>query len=231
MLAQRGRHDIVCKQQAACKAVWRLFKSKSINLMARSLLITMAMAASACGPVDAVREAALGTRQGAVTLDEQGHHALEVGKPKAGLMADMKSRRLLGEIFLRCRADIDRMLVSQPGVDRDHNPGAMTMWMAGAGVEGGQGIGASDEFGCKAAERPVIVNDFHAPGFHLPGLDHKRPTYLFNSRNMRPATCARLADSADRLRNRLLTDVVETVSNMFIPTYPEGFTTICALLV
>jgi Protein of unknown function (DUF1501) len=170
--------------------------------MVRSFLITMAMAASACGPVDAVREAALGSRQGAVKLDDQGHHAFEVGKPKAGLMADMKRRRLLGETSLRCHAEIDRMLVSQPGVDRDHNPGAMTMWMAGAGVKGGQGIGASDHFGYKAGEQPVTSNDFHAPGFHLPGMDHKRLTYLFNGRNMRPGTGTRLANSADRLQKQ-----------------------------
>ncbi|SVC53256.1 uncharacterized protein METZ01_LOCUS306110, partial [marine metagenome] len=42
------------------------------------------------------------------------------------------------------------MPISQRGVGRDHNPGTMTAWMAGAGIQGGQKIGASDEFGYKA---------------------------------------------------------------------------------
>jgi hypothetical protein len=57
--------------------------------------------------------------------------------------------------------------------------------MAGAGIKGGQVIGASDEFGYKAAEQPVPVFDFHATILHLLGLDHKRLTYTFNGRQMR----------------------------------------------
>ena len=57
--------------------------------------------------------------------------------------------------------------------------------MAGAGIKGGQVIGASDDFGYKATEQPVSVFDFHATILHLLGIDHKRLTYLFNGRNMR----------------------------------------------
>jgi hypothetical protein len=57
--------------------------------------------------------------------------------------------------------------------------------MAGAGIKGGQVIGASDEFGYKAAEQPVPVFDFHATILHLLGIDHKRLTYTFNGRAMR----------------------------------------------
>ena len=49
------------------------------------------------------------------------------------------------------------MPISQRGVGRDHNPGAMTVWMAGGGVKGGQAIGASDEFGYKAEQQPVSI--------------------------------------------------------------------------
>ena len=51
------------------------------------------------------------------------------------------------------------MPISQWGVGRDHNPGAMTGWMAGAGVQGGQEIGASDDFGYKAVEQRVSPHD------------------------------------------------------------------------
>jgi hypothetical protein len=61
----------------------------------------------------------------------------------------------------------------------------MSLWMAGAGIRGGQVIGTSDEFGYKAEEQPVSVHDFHATILHLLGLDHTRLTYRFNGRQMR----------------------------------------------
>jgi hypothetical protein len=59
------------------------------------------------------------------------------------------------------------------------------MWMCGAGIQGGQHIGASDEVGYKAAEQVIWNHDVHATLLHLLGIDHKRLTYYFNGRNMR----------------------------------------------
>ena len=77
------------------------------------------------------------------------------------------------------------MPISQRGVGRDHNPGAQTVLMAGAGIKGGQVIGASDEFGYKAEEQPISYHDLHATMLHLLGLDHTKLTYRFNGRDMR----------------------------------------------
>jgi hypothetical protein len=77
------------------------------------------------------------------------------------------------------------MPISQRGMGRDHNPGAMSMWMAGAGIRGGKVIGSTDEFGYRAEEQPVKVHDLHATMLHLLGLDHKRLTYKFQGREMR----------------------------------------------
>ena len=52
------------------------------------------------------------------------------------------------------------------------------MWLAGAGVKGGQAIGATDEVGFKAVEKRCHVGDFHATILHLLGLDHERLTYV-----------------------------------------------------
>jgi len=57
--------------------------------------------------------------------------------------------------------------------------------MAGAGIKGGQSIGATDEFGWKAAEQIVTAHDFHATILYLLEVDHKRLTYFYNGRNMR----------------------------------------------
>ncbi len=118
-------------------------------------------------------------------VDNHGQHALEVDKPIAGLMADLKQRGLLESTLVTWHTEFGRMPISQRGVGRDHNPGAMSLWMAGAGIRGGQVIGASDEFGYKAVEQPITVHDLHATILHLLGLDHKRLTYFFSGRQMR----------------------------------------------
>ncbi len=82
-------------------------------------------------------------------------------------------------------SEFGRMPISQRGVGRDHNPGTQTVLMAGAGIKGGQVIGASDEFGYKAMEQPISYHDLHATMLHLLGLDHTRLTYRFNGRDMR----------------------------------------------
>jgi uncharacterized protein (DUF1501 family) len=112
-------------------------------------------------------------------------HAREVDKPMAGLITDLKQRGLLDETLVAWHSEFGRMPISQRGVGRDHNPGAMSLWMAGAGIQGGQVIGSSDEFGYKAEEQVVTYHDIHATMLHMLGLDHKRLTYFFNGRNMR----------------------------------------------
>ena len=59
----------------------------------------------------------------------------------------------------------------------------MTAWMAGAGIQGGQVIGASDDFGYKAAEQPVSAHDLHATMLNLLGLDHDRLRYRYSGRD------------------------------------------------
>jgi hypothetical protein len=112
-------------------------------------------------------------------------HAEEVDKPIAALITDLKQRGMLDDTLVIWHSEFGRMPISQRGLGRDHNPGAMTVWMAGAGVQGGQSIGATDQFGYRAAEQVVNYHDIHASILHLLGMDHKRLTYHFNGRNMR----------------------------------------------
>jgi len=118
-------------------------------------------------------------------VDNHGQHAPEVDKPIAGLLTDLKRRGLMEETLVVWHTEFGRMPISQRGVGRDHNPNAFSLWMAGAGIHGGQVIGRSDEFGYKTVEQPVSVHDFHATILHLLGIDHKRLTYFFNGRHMR----------------------------------------------
>jgi hypothetical protein len=117
--------------------------------------------------------------------ENHSQHAAEVDKPIAGLLEDLKQTGLLDSTLVVWQAEFGRMPISQYGVGRDHNPKAMTIWMAGAKIKGGQAIGATDEFGYRAAIQPHSVHDLHATILHLLGMDHTRLTYFFNGRNMR----------------------------------------------
>jgi hypothetical protein len=112
-------------------------------------------------------------------------HAAEVDLPISGLLNDLRARGLLDSTLVVWHGEFGRMPISQRGVGRDHNPGAMSIWMAGAKIPGGQIIGATDEFGYKAEQQPVSVHDLHATILHLLGLEHTRLTYRFNGRDMR----------------------------------------------
>ena len=112
-------------------------------------------------------------------------HAAETDRPIAGLLTDLKARGLLDSTLVVWHGEFGRMPISQRGIGRDHNPGVMAVWMAGAGIKGGQIIGASDEFGLKAEQQVMSVHDLHATILHLLGLDHTKLTYRFNGRDMR----------------------------------------------
>jgi hypothetical protein len=117
--------------------------------------------------------------------DNHSRHGAEVDRPISGLLTDLKASGLIDSTLVVWQGEFGRMPISQRGVGRDHNPGAMSIWMAGARIRGGQVIGSSDEFGYKAEEQPITIHDLHASILNLMGMDHTRLTYRFNGRDMR----------------------------------------------
>ena len=59
------------------------------------------------------------------------------------------------------------------------------MWMAGAGVRGGNAFGSTDDFGFRAVQDKVHVHDLHATLLHLLGFDHEKLTYRHAGRDYR----------------------------------------------
>jgi hypothetical protein len=113
-------------------------------------------------------------------------HAPIFDQPTAALLTDLKQRGLLDETLVLWTTEFGRMPTHQAGVTgRDHNPDGFTCWMIGAGVKGGTTIGATDEFGRRAAVDPVTVWDFYATALHILGFDHKQLTYYHNGLNRR----------------------------------------------
>jgi len=106
-------------------------------------------------------------------------------QPVAALLADLKQRGLFDSTLVIWGGEFGRTPDSQGSKGRDHNPHAHTMWLAGAGIKGGVHYGKTDDFGYKAVENRVGVNDIHATILHLLGLEHTKLTYRFNGRDFR----------------------------------------------
>lgn len=120
--------------------------------------------------------------------DVQSNHkscALHTDQPAAALLQDLASRGLLESTLVIWGGEFGRTSDSQGSKGRDHNPNGFTIWMAGAGVKAGLHYGATDEFGYKAVEKKVHVNDLHATLLKLLGLEHTKLTYRFNGRDYR----------------------------------------------
>lgn len=114
-------------------------------------------------------------------------HAGETDRPIAALIADLKRTGLWDETLLIWGGEFGRTPTSE-GVGkqgRDHNPFGFSMWLAGAGVKGGQAIGATDELGFKAVEEPCHISDLHATILHLMGLEHYKLTYFYQGLDQR----------------------------------------------
>lgn len=110
----------------------------------------------------------------------------QVDRPIAALLADLKQRDMLKDTLVVWSGEFGRtpMRENRGGtemkfVGRDHNPGAFTLWMAGAGVKPGMTYGETDAVGYSAAENPVELRDFHATMLRLLGFDHDRFNYPF----------------------------------------------------
>ncbi|MFM8394339.1 MAG: DUF1501 domain-containing protein, partial [Acidobacteriota bacterium] len=114
-----------------------------------------------------------------------GLHCAETDKPIAGLIKDLKSRGLFDSTIILWHGEFGRMPISERMDGRDHNANGFSVWLAGGGIKGGTAVGATDEYGYRAAENKKTIFELHATLLHLLGLDYDRLTYRFNGRNMR----------------------------------------------
>jgi hypothetical protein len=119
----------------------------------------------------------------------KAHGALipAVDKPIAALIADLRERGLLDETLIVWMGEFGR--TPDNGIrggglayGRDHNPDAMTIWMAGGGCKAGHTIGATDEIGATAVENVHHIRDFHITLLKLLGLDDNKLTFFHAGR-------------------------------------------------
>ena len=119
---------------------------------------------------------------------ERAHGNLvhQVDKPIAALLKDLKQRGLLESTLVVWCGEFGRSpdngVRGGTAYGRDHNPKAMTIWMAGGGVKAGHTIGATDETGAEAVESVHHVRDLHITLLKLLGLDDNKLTYFHGGR-------------------------------------------------
>ena len=111
--------------------------------------------------------------------------AQQVDQPIAGLIRDLKQRGLFDETLIVWAGEFGRTPYAEGPDGRDHNPHAMTFFLAGAGAKPGIAYGQSDDWGYKTAEGKTYCYDFHATILHCLGIDHERLTYRHQGRDYR----------------------------------------------
>ncbi len=120
-----------------------------------------------------------------------------VDRGSAALVKDLKQRGMLDDTLIIWGGEFGRTPMAQ-GSGRDHHIKGFSLWLAGGGVQGGIGYGATDELGYAAVEDKVHVNDLHATMLYLLGIDHKKLTYRFQGRDFR------LTDVSGEVIHRIL---------------------------
>jgi hypothetical protein len=109
---------------------------------------------------------------------------LEIDRPTAALITDLKRRGLLDETLIVWGGEFGRtsMMESRDGsmyLGRDHHPKSFTMLFAGGGMKPGMVYGETDEFGYFVTKNEMTVRDLQATILHLIGLDAHKLSYPY----------------------------------------------------
>ncbi len=86
---------------------------------------------------------------------------------------DLSERGLLEKTLVVVTTEFGRTPQINQLAGRDHWPNAFSILMAGAGVRGGQIIGATDKIAGEVTERPVTAQDMAATVLYALGINHE----------------------------------------------------------
>lgn len=92
----------------------------------------------------------------------------------SGLILDMEARGLLKETLVCFISEFGRTPTMNKCAGRDHWTNAYSIVMAGAGIPGGQVIGATDKVGGEVTEKPHTPQDYAETIYKKLGIDTSR---------------------------------------------------------
>jgi hypothetical protein len=113
--------------------------------------------------------------------DEGFAHKLDQGL--SGLITDLHQRGMLENTVVACLGEFGRTPKVNKDAGRDHWPGAMSVLMAGAGIPGGQIVGATDPKGYYASDNVYSPEDFAVSLYTKLGID---PHQVLHTSSGRP---------------------------------------------
>jgi hypothetical protein len=108
--------------------------------------------------------------------------AKEVDQACAALIKDLKQRGMFDDTLIVFSGEFGRTPMAQGNkgpIGRDHHNKAMSMWLAGAGIQRGLTFGSTDDLGYAAQENITTVHDLHATMLHQLGIQHDAFTFKF----------------------------------------------------
>jgi hypothetical protein len=111
--------------------------------------------------------------------------AAQTDQPVSALIRDLKQRGLLDSTLVLWGGEFGRSPEAQGGKGRDHHNLGFTMWMAGGGIQGGRVVGATDEIGLRAVEKPIHFRDIHTTILNQLGLNQDALSYMHLGRRER----------------------------------------------
>ncbi|MBL8816224.1 MAG: DUF1501 domain-containing protein [Planctomyces sp.] len=89
-------------------------------------------------------------------------NAAQLDQAVTTLLQDLKQRGLLQKTLIILATEFGRTPQINQNAGRDHHPAAFSCVLAGAGIRGGQVIGATDTEGRTVADSPWLPRDFNA---------------------------------------------------------------------
>lgn len=110
-------------------------------------------------------------------------YAQKLDQGLSGLINDLSERGMLDNTLVLCLGEFGRTPKVNKDSGRDHWPGAMNVLMAGAGIPGGQIVGATDPKGYYAAENIYSPEDFAVSLYTKLGID---PHQVLHTNTGRP---------------------------------------------
>jgi len=102
----------------------------------------------------------------------------QVDGPLATMFEDFGQRGLLDDTLIVWNSEFGRTpKINNNQAGRDHWGPCNSLWLAGAGIAGGQIYGRSDNFAARPTSDPVSPADFSATIYHLLGLPPETVIY------------------------------------------------------
>ena len=113
----------------------------------------------------------------------KGDKVSKLDQGLSALLADLSDRGLLDSTLVLCLGEFGRTPKVNEKAGRDHWPYAMSILTAGAGIPGGQIVGATDAKGYYASDNVHSPEDFAASLYTKMGID---PTQVLHNASGKP---------------------------------------------